>query len=112
MAPPALLLYHAGYPAGQNCPAQATGERMQGDIVAQGVELMLYGMGTVFLFLALLVFATNAMSGLIARYFPEPEPPPVTARVRTPGKSAAAELDPGVVAVITAAIHQHRDKRT
>jgi oxaloacetate decarboxylase gamma subunit len=84
---------------------------MQGDIVAQGVELMLYGMGTVVLFLALLVLATTSMSGFITRYFPQPEPPPVTARERGAGEAAAPELDPGVVAVITAAIHQHRDNQ-
>ena len=82
---------------------------MQGDIVAQGVELMLYGMGTVVLFLAALVLATTGMSGFITRFFPQPELPPVTARERGAGKATAAELDPGVVAVITAAIHQHRD---
>jgi oxaloacetate decarboxylase gamma subunit len=81
---------------------------MQGDIVAQGIELMLYGMGTVVLFLALLVLATTGMSGLITRYFPQPELPPVSARERGAGKAVAPELDPGVVAVITAAIHQHR----
>ena len=84
---------------------------MQGDIVAQGVELMLYGMGTVILFLATLVLATTGMSGFITRHFPQPEPPPVTARERSAGEAAAAELDPGVVAVITAAIHQHRDNQ-
>lgn len=83
-------------------------DEMQGDIVAQGLELMLYGMGTVVLFLALLVLATTGMSGLITRYFPQPEPPSVTARERGAGKAAAPQLDPGVVAVITAAIHQHR----
>jgi len=81
---------------------------MQGDIVAQGVELMLFGMGTVVLFLALLVIATTGMSAFITRYFPQPEPPPVTARERGASAAAPAELDPGVVAVITAAIHQHR----
>jgi oxaloacetate decarboxylase gamma subunit len=82
---------------------------MQGDIIAQGMELMLYGMGTVLLFLGLLVLAVTGMSGFIIRYFPSPEPPPVTARVRSAGKAATTELDPGVVAVITAAIHQHRN---
>ena len=38
---------------------------MQGDIVAQGLELMLFGMGTVVVFLALLVaMATAGMSRL------------------------------------------------
>lgn len=83
---------------------------MQGDIVAQGVELMLYGMGTVVVFLAALVLATTGMSGLITRYFPQPEPPAVKARKRSAGPVAIAEPDPGLVAVISAAIHQHRNK--
>jgi oxaloacetate decarboxylase gamma subunit len=92
-------------------PGWRAGDDMQGDIVAQGVELMLYGMGTVVLFLAALVLATIGMSGFITRYFPQPEPPPVTARERSTGKAAAGELDPGIIAVITAAIHQHRDNQ-
>ena len=79
--------------------------------MAQGVELMLYGMGTVVLFLALLVVATTGMSGIVYRFFPQPELPPVTTREHKADKVVAAELDPGVVAVITAAIHQHRDKQ-
>ncbi len=43
---------------------------MQDQIINQGVELMLYGMGTVVLFLALLVVATGLMSHLLARYRP------------------------------------------
>ncbi len=39
-----------------------------------GVELMLVGMGTVFVFLTLLVFATRAMSNLVLRFFPNLEP--------------------------------------
>ena len=81
---------------------------MQSDIVAQGIQLMLYGMGTVVVFLSLLILATNAMSAVITRFFPQPELPVVTARERRPATAAAAELDPGVVAVISAAIHQHR----
>ncbi|MEP1594634.1 MAG: OadG family transporter subunit, partial [Halieaceae bacterium] len=42
---------------------------MQGDIVAQGVELMLYGMGTVVVFLTLLVVVTTLMSAILERYF-------------------------------------------
>ena len=36
----------------------------------RGVQLMLVGMGTVFVFLTLLVFAVSAMSALILKYFP------------------------------------------
>lgn len=83
---------------------------MQGDIVAQGFELMLYGMGTVVLFLSLLVVATSAMSRLMIRYFPDPEPPAVPAR-EPAGGAVSAGTDPRLLAVITAAIHRHRRHR-
>jgi oxaloacetate decarboxylase gamma subunit len=80
---------------------------MQGGIIEQGIELMLYGMGTVVIFLAMLVLATTGMSGLITRYFPEPEP--VASRTRTADEpTGARELDPALVAAIMAAIHRHR----
>jgi len=83
---------------------------MQDEIVAQGVELMLYGMGTVVLFLALLIVATTQMSRLMARYFPETElaATPSPQRVAAPATNAE---DPNLVAVITAAIQQHRARR-
>lgn len=83
---------------------------MQGDIVSQGVELMLYGMGTVVLFLALLVVATTGMSRFVVRYFPEEEPATAAqaALKRLRGNKAEPEQDPNLVAVISAAIHQHR----
>jgi oxaloacetate decarboxylase gamma subunit len=37
------------------------------DLLLQGVELMLVGMGTVFVFLTLLVLATQAMSRVVMR---------------------------------------------
>ena len=82
---------------------------MQGDIVGQGVELMLYGMGTVVVFLALLVVATTLMSRLVSRYFPEPEPLVTTPAAVTP--QATPGDDPRLVAVITAAVHRHRARR-
>ena len=78
---------------------------MSTSIVDQGVELMLFGMGTVILFLGLLVLATTLMSRILARYCPEPEPTPTPARV--PGTPVAADSE--LVAVISAAIHQHRN---
>ena len=90
---------------------------MQDDLFAQGLELMLYGMGTVVLFLALLVVITTAMSLFVERWFPEPQPTPTAAealrRLRAgqaaaaPGAPAEAEL----VAVISAAVHRHRARR-
>ena len=80
---------------------------MSASIVDQGVELMLFGMGTVILFLGLLVLATTLMSRMLVRYFPEPEPAPVQARVAARPAAADSEL----VAVISAAIHQHRNRQ-
>lgn len=79
---------------------------MQQDIVGQGVELMLYGMGTVVVFLALLVVATTAMSAFVGRYFPEAEKAAVAA-----GKPVSAPADNELVAVISAAVHQHRGRK-
>lgn len=81
---------------------------MQEEITAQGIELMLYGMGTVVLFLALLVVATTVMSRLLARYAPQPEPLTAPLPHREP---PGVGQDPNLVAAISAAIHQYRAKR-
>ena len=73
-------------------------------LLEQGVSLMLYGMSTVFLFLALLVIAMTAMSYLLARFAP-----PGGSDSATPA-AASNELDGAVVAAITAALHQHRQR--
>ena len=80
---------------------------MQGDIFSQGVELMLYGMGTVVVFLALLVASTTGMSRFITRFFPEPETPSVPRPVHPTGQGATVD-DPGLIAVISAAIRRYR----
>ena len=79
---------------------------MQGDIVSQGAELMVYGMGTVVVFLTLLVLMTTLMSAVLGRYFAEPAPAPVEASKAVGGQSPSPET----VAAITAAIHQHRQR--
>lgn len=77
---------------------------MKDTLLEQGIELMLFGMGTVFVFLTVLVIATFAMSTLIGRYLPE--------EVATPTPSSRATssgaVDPKVVKIIQAAIEQHR----
>ncbi len=67
---------------------------------------MLYGMGTVVIFLALLVVATTGMSRIVNRYFPEPVAAAAPSRSAPPPAPAEAEL----VAVISAAVQQHRTK--
>jgi oxaloacetate decarboxylase gamma subunit len=83
---------------------------MNDELMAQGVELMLYGMGTVVVFLALLVLVTTLMSQLVNRYFPEPEPAAPAAKTR-PSPAGAGTVDGRMIAVITAAIQQHRTQQ-
>ena len=88
---------------------------MQGNIVNQGVELMLFGMGTVLVFLTMLVLSITFMSWVLRRYFPVVETPAdsaLAAKVSSVGVSGAAAEDAKLVAVISAAIHRHRSKKS
>ena len=69
---------------------------VEGDLLEQGLELMLAGMGTVFVFLTVLVVAMSLMSGIALR-FSRSTPP-----------SGASDEE---VAAITAAIALHRNKK-
>ena len=72
-------------------------------LLSQGTELMLVGMGTVFVFLTLLVFATTWMSWLVNKIAPVPVG--VALRLR----ESAAEAEE--LAAISAAIHLHRARQ-
>ncbi len=72
------------------------------ELMSSGIELMLVGMGIVYLFLALLVIVINMMSYVIQRFFPE-EPPAV--------KIGSNGLDKNTVAAITAAVHHYRSRK-
>ncbi|XSG83738.1 MAG: OadG family protein [Methylohalobius sp. ZOD2] len=75
------------------------------DLFDSGIELMLIGMGIVFLFLGLLVATVNGMSRIVCRWFPD-QPPPTPSR---PSRTAAAQAEKeDIVAVIGAAIHRYR----
>jgi len=72
----------------------------------QGIDLMLFGMGTVFVFLSLLVIAVIVMSGFIQKFLPETiEPGPTPVNFPPAGVN-----DPKLIAIIQAAIEQHRNK--
>lgn len=73
-----------------------------------GIELLLVGMGIVFLFLAMLILSVNLMSALILRYFPQPAIPEKPAKQFPPGASRGT--DATVIAAISAAVHQYRAK--
>ena len=86
---------------------------MQGDIVSQGLELMLFGMGTVLVFLTLLVIAISFMSRIIGRFFPEVETPinRGAGLAKQPAAPGLAVEDANLIAVISAAIHRHRSRK-
>jgi len=71
------------------------------EMISSGVELMFTGMLVVYLFLALLVAAINAMAAMVVRYFPQLSPDFITTQ---------KETDPQIIAAISAAIQQYRNK--
>ncbi len=79
------------------------------EILLEGVEIMLIGMGTVFVFLGLLVVATSTMSRLITRMQGEPET--IAATTAQQSKPPSGQVtDPALLAAISAAVHQFRRK--
>lgn len=84
------------------------------DIMMEGFNLALYGMGFVFVFLLLLVCITVAMSSVVMRFAPAIVVPP---RRRSPQRTKRTDEndrtrpdDKRVVAAISAAIRQHRSR--
>ena len=78
-------------------------------LFAQGVELMLLGMGVVFGFLIALVVTTTVMSRLVNRFFPEADEPAAAAEpvVPVPGEAVSSRTE----AIIHEAIAKHRARR-
>ena len=74
---------------------------MEANLIMEGVKFMILGMGTVFVFLIVLIACMNMMSTIINRYFPEPQP---SADVQAQGSQDKKKI----VAAITAAIKYHR----
>ena len=75
------------------------------ELMASGLEIMLIGMGIVFAFLTMLVVLVNLMTKILQRFFPE------ESLTGVPLVSAStSHTDAGVIAAITAAVHQYRNK--
>ena len=79
---------------------------MDSALVSQGLDLMLYGMGTVFAFLTLLVGITSLMSVIVNKLVVEVEVVPSAPVL----ESTPAAVEPRIFKVIQAAIDQHRKK--
>ena len=74
-------------------------------VIQQGADLMLFGMGIVFVFLTMLVIVTTLMSRLVQRWFPEKEVASTTSTESPP------DVDDRIVAVIQAALDKHRSRK-
>lgn len=83
---------------------------MPPSLLEQGLEIMLFGMGTVIAFLTLLVIVMSIMNRLLQHLYPgrHPEDAPEACSALAEGDPVPAEL----LAVITAAVHRHRAGRT
>ncbi|MFM1897685.1 MAG: Oxaloacetate decarboxylase, gamma chain [Pseudomonadota bacterium] len=78
-------------------------------LLQQGLQLTLFGMGTVFIFLVLLIFATRAMSFLALRLALRLAPPAQSSLHPHTAAPADGELDERrLTAVIAAAVHHYR----
>jgi len=81
------------------------------NLLSEGLALMVFGMGFVFVFLTLLVFATNLMSRVVMKYAPAPEPRPSKRKAATPAAPASTTTsNDELVAVISAAVHKYRSR--
>jgi oxaloacetate decarboxylase gamma subunit len=81
------------------------------ELLLEGVELMLFGLGTVFLFLILLVLIIRVMSWVIERFAAKTPVPVSSASPSFAAKAAADNPSADVLAAIQSAIHQHRARR-
>ncbi|XOV89974.1 MAG: OadG family protein [Pseudomonadota bacterium] len=75
-------------------------------IVGQGLELAIFGMGTVFMFLTLLVLATMAMSYLVGRFSSVTVSSPAPGAPGEPGE----KVPPATLAAIAAAVRRYRSE--
>jgi oxaloacetate decarboxylase gamma subunit len=81
---------------------------MDSTLISQGLDLMLYGMGTVFTFLTLLVGVTTLMSVVVNKLVVEQPEIALSTGVTAPVQSS---VEPRIAKVIQAAIDQHRSKK-
>lgn len=72
-------------------------------LISEGAMLMLLGMGTVFVFLSLLVLMMTLISSLVQRFLP--------ATPESGDFLTSADIPPAtLLALVSAAIHRHRQQ--
>ena len=79
---------------------------MNSEILNQGLSLMAFGMGSVFVFLTLLVIITTFMSLAVGKLFPLTQ-----SETKSSVSKTKAEGETQIVSAIMAAIKLHRSRR-
>ncbi len=79
------------------------------NLLSEGFNLMIFGMGFVFVFLTLLVFATGAMSKIATKYAPEAPPQRGKPRAAVAPAAQGASNDE-LIAVLSATVHKYRSR--
>lgn len=79
------------------------------DLLMEGVDLMVLGLGSVFVFLILLIGCISLMSRLVTRFLPGEMP--LAAEPRRTASLSATSVDSETLAVIRDAVRQHRARR-
>ncbi|WP_458701143.1 OadG family protein [Sulfurospirillum sp. 1307] len=80
---------------------------MEHNLVAEGLKFMVLGMGTVFVFLMLMVLILHFQSKIINRYFPQKESVPLD--TSSVSNTTSKKDNNALVAAITAAIITHKN---
>jgi oxaloacetate decarboxylase gamma subunit len=90
---------------------------MTDPLLQQGLDLVIYGMSTVFLFLTLLVLVTIAVSDIIGRLFPEapevdPLSPHAVSTLNIPSDTSfEGPVDKKLLVILQNAVDQHRSRK-
>ncbi|MEA2049876.1 MAG: OadG family protein [Campylobacterota bacterium] len=79
------------------------------NLVSEALKFMVLGMGIVFLFLVIMIFALKAQAKLIAKFFPD-KPKDVSSEWKP--QATNVDDDKDTVAAITAAIIHYNNQKT
>jgi len=83
-----------------------------GEMMMEGVEIMLYGVGFVYLFLVLLIYCIKGMSWVISHLAPEHPVQATAAALHVSPSAATAAPSADELTAIQSAVNQHRARRS
>ena len=80
-----------------------TGSNMETNLIAEALKFMVLGMGIVFSFLIVMVYALKFQAKIIAKYFPEKKAAPKKPQAANTSNNTAK------IAAIVAAVQHHKN---